>query len=93
MREHQPRSRPPRPYSPRNLAALRPYGTGIRKLERAAENRAYLHMLLLEKEPGFVAALELAMNLIDREMRDESLPDCYPADLRDRLDLAVRQAV
>ena len=38
------------------------------KLERAAENRAYLHVLLLEKEPGFLAALELAMNRVDREL-------------------------
>ena len=32
------------------------------------ENTAYLHMLLLKNEPGFLAALELAVNRVDREL-------------------------
>ena len=46
----------------------RHYPNRTGKLERAAENRAYLHVLLLEKEPGFLAALELAVNLVDAEL-------------------------
>lgn len=42
--------------------------TDAKKTARAMENIAYLHMLLLEKEPGFLAALELAVNRIDREL-------------------------
>ena len=49
----------------------RHYVTRTGKLERAAENRAYLHVLLLEKEPGFLAALELAVNLVDAELSAE----------------------
>jgi hypothetical protein len=39
-----------------------------KKMERAMENTAYLHMLLLKNEPGFFAALELAVNRVDREL-------------------------
>jgi hypothetical protein len=51
----------------------RHYASRTGKLERAAENRAYLHVLLLEKEPRFLAALELAVNLVDAELSGESL--------------------
>jgi hypothetical protein len=49
--------------------------TSTGKLERAVENRAYLHVLLLEKEPGFLAALELAMNRVDRELSCDGRED------------------
>ena len=39
-----------------------------KRMERAMENIAYLHMLLLKNEPGFFAALELAVNRVDREL-------------------------
>jgi hypothetical protein len=79
-------SRRPLPRSPGNPAGRRRhYATAIRKLERAAGNRAYLHVLLLEKEPEFVAALELATNLIDRELSDERPQACTAAELRKRL--------
>lgn len=39
-----------------------------KKMERAMENTAYLHMLLLKNEPGFLEALELAVNRVDREL-------------------------
>jgi hypothetical protein len=63
------------------------------KLERAAENRAYLHVLLLEKEPDFLAALELAINLVDRELSDQKREARTASECRERLDLLVRQAV
>jgi hypothetical protein len=71
----------------------RHYATGAGKFERAVENRAYLHMLLLEKEPGFVSAVELAISLVDRELSGEIRGACAPSDLRDRLELQVSQAV
>jgi hypothetical protein len=69
------------------------FRTGTGKLERAAENRAYLHVLLLEKEPGFLAALELAINIVDRELSDERREALTVSECRDLLDLRVREAV
>jgi hypothetical protein len=37
-------------------------------MEQAMENTAYLHTLLLEKEPAFLAVLELAVSRVDREL-------------------------
>jgi hypothetical protein len=62
-------------------------------LERAAENRAYLHTLLLEREPGFAAAVELAITLVDRELSGEIREACAASDIRNRLELQVSQAV
>jgi hypothetical protein len=39
-----------------------------KKVERAMGNTAYLRMLLLKNEPGFLEALELAVNRVDREL-------------------------
>jgi hypothetical protein len=89
--EH-PRPRPPRPRSPRTAARWH-HVADTGKLERAAENRAYLHVLLLEKEPGFLAALELAINLVDRELAGDRRETPAAAECRSRLDLLVRQAV
>jgi hypothetical protein len=50
-------------------------------------------MLLLEKEPGFVAALELAVNVIDGELSDEGPQARTTAELRDRLGPWARRAV
>jgi hypothetical protein len=60
----------------------RHYVTRTGKLERAVENRAYLHVMLLEKEPGFLAALELAMDRVDRELSCEGRED---VDVRELL--------
>jgi hypothetical protein len=46
-------------------------------------------MLLLEKEPGFVAALELAMNLVDSELSGGRREACSPAEFRGRLGVLV----
>lgn len=32
------------------------------------ENSAYLNMLLLEREPGFLATLELAMSRVEHDL-------------------------
>ena len=37
--------------------------------QQSAQNREYVRRLLREKQPGFSAALELAMNLAGREFR------------------------
>lgn len=62
------------------------------KLERAVENRAYLHVLLLEKEPGFLAALELAMNRVDRELSCEGREDLDVRELLYASELLVAHA-
>jgi hypothetical protein len=72
---------------------MRRYSTVTRKLERAAENRAYLHVLLLEKEPGFLAALERAIYLVDRELSGDRRETPGVTDWRTLLALRVRQAV
>jgi hypothetical protein len=36
-------------------------------------NAEHLHMLLREKDPGFFAALELAVERVDRELSGECL--------------------
>ncbi len=41
--------------------------TATGKTERASENRAYLGRLLTEKQPDFLAALQLAERRIGRE--------------------------
>jgi hypothetical protein len=53
---------------PRVSPAGRMVVTDTKKIKRAMENTAYLHMLLLEKDPGFLEALELAVNRVDREL-------------------------
>lgn len=90
MGEDQPRCPdarvlPPMPAERRYPAAgarLRHYMAGTRRLERAVENRAYLHTLLLEKEPGFLVALELAMTLVDCELSDGTREACTASALR-----------
>ena len=37
--------------------------------QQSAQNREYVRRLLREKQPGFSAALELAMDLAGRELR------------------------
>jgi hypothetical protein len=37
--------------------------------QQSAQNRKYVRRLLREKQPGFSAALELAMDLAGRELR------------------------
>lgn len=37
----------------------------------ATANSEHLYMLLREKDPGFLAALELAVNRVDRELHGE----------------------
>lgn len=37
----------------------------------ATANSEHLHMLLREKDPGFLAVLELAVNRVDRELSCE----------------------
>ena len=37
--------------------------------EQSAQNMEYVRRLLKQKQPGFAAALELAVNLIEREPR------------------------
>ena len=54
MREHQPRC-------PMVMA-------DTKKVERSIGNTAHLRMLLLKNEPGFLEALELAVNRVDREL-------------------------
>jgi mycofactocin glycosyltransferase len=39
--------------------------------QRSMENRQYVVRLLKQKQPGFSAALELAMNLVGRELRSQ----------------------
>jgi WhiB family redox-sensing transcriptional regulator len=39
--------------------------------QQSMENREYVRRLLNEKQPGFSAALELAMDLVGRELRSE----------------------
>ena len=40
---------------------------------QSMENREYVRRLLREKQPGFAAALELAMNLVRREPRSREI--------------------
>jgi len=42
--------------------------TATGKTERASENRAYLRRLLSQKQPDFLAALQLTERRIDREL-------------------------
>jgi hypothetical protein len=37
-------------------------------MEQAMENTAYLHKLLAEKEPTFLAVLQVAASQVDREL-------------------------
>ena len=46
--------------------------TATGKTERARENRADLRRLLREKQPDFLAALQLAERQLDRELSGES---------------------
>jgi hypothetical protein len=38
--------------------------------KQSEENREYVRMLLRQKQPGFAAALELAVERMRRELRD-----------------------
>ena len=40
---------------------------------QSMKNREYVRRLLREKQPGFAAALELAMNLVRREPRSREI--------------------
>jgi hypothetical protein len=42
--------------------------------ERSTENMAYVRRLLRQKQPGFSAALELAVLLADRGLASPGLP-------------------
>jgi len=42
--------------------------------EQAVENIEYVRRLLEHKQPGFAAALELAVNLVRWELRSRELP-------------------
>ena len=42
--------------------------SGVSEMEQAMQNTGYLRMLLLEKEPAFLAVLELAVSRVDREL-------------------------
>ena len=42
--------------------------------EQAVENIEYVRRLLEQKQPGFAAALELAVDLVRRELRSPELP-------------------
>ena len=46
--------------------------TATGKTERARENRADLRRLLREKQPDFLAALQLAERQLDRELSGEN---------------------
>ena len=41
---------------------------------RSAENMEYVRRLLKQKQPGFAAALELAVDLVERELGSPELP-------------------
>jgi hypothetical protein len=45
--------------------------TGVSEMEQATQNVGYLRVLLLEKEPAFLAVLELAVSRVDRELCDD----------------------
>ena len=42
--------------------------------EQAIENIKYVRRLLEQKQPGFVAALELAADLVGRELSSPEMP-------------------
>ena len=59
--------------------------TATGKTERARENRADLRRLLREKQPDFLAALQLAERQLDRELsgensREDTSRDVSPAE-------------
>jgi hypothetical protein len=41
---------------------------------QSAENMEYVRRLLKQKQPGFAAALELAVDLVERELGSPELP-------------------
>ena len=41
---------------------------------QSAENMEYVRRLLKQKQPGFAAALELAVDLVERELGSPGLP-------------------
>jgi len=43
--------------------------------QQSMENREYVRRLLKQKQPGFSAALELAMDLVGRELRSAGMHD------------------
>lgn len=52
--------------------------TATGKTERARENRADLRRLLREKQPDFLAALQLAERQLDRELSGENSREDTP---------------
>ena len=42
--------------------------------EQSAENMEYVRRLLKRKQPGYAAALELAVDLIGRELKSPGMP-------------------
>jgi hypothetical protein len=48
--------------------------------ERARENREYVRRLLKEREPEFAAALEAALELLERELQGVNCPGLYLPD-------------
>ena len=55
--------------------------TATGKTERARENRADLRRLLREKQPDFLAALQLAERQLDRELSGENSREDTPGAL------------
>jgi hypothetical protein len=42
--------------------------------EQSTENMEYVRRLLKQKQPGFAAALELAVDLVERELCSPEMP-------------------
>jgi hypothetical protein len=42
--------------------------------EQSAQNMEYVRRLLKQKQPGFAAALELALGLVERELSSPEMP-------------------
>ena len=42
--------------------------------QQSAENMEYMRKLLKQKQPGFAAALELAADLVEQDLRSPKMP-------------------
>jgi len=48
--------------------------------QQSTENMEYVRRLLKQKQPGFAAALELAVDLVERNLESQDVPcDISPA--------------
>ena len=43
-------------------------------IQQSTENMEYVRKLLKQKQPGFAAALELAVDLVERDLRSGKMP-------------------